>query len=168
VNVLTKRNFLAAVRSGNPADVAFYSRAFDENKQYPFEGEASTYLARAVWALRKSGMKVEEMMADMKCDYDCMAVGRYCKENKITTKALAERIGIKPGVLALIRCGSYPAGKMVDRVMDWIADTAPGSGLPPTSAPNCKSIVVPVENILDQLKNDPSVYDIQITFKVKK
>jgi len=110
MTIPSRRQYRATIAAANPADVAHYRRVMAGYEEYPYEGEASTPLRRALW-LEKIGQLEERPMTDLR---------RYLKVRGLTARQFADECNESRAVIKKLSAGCYK-GAAADRVMAYIA-----------------------------------------------
>ena len=107
----SRRLYQSTIRSAHRADLAYYRRVMDGCTEYPFAGEGSTALSRAVW-MEKNGFLEVKPMNKYK---------RYMKDRGWHAKKFAAEVGVSVNSLYKIMAGTY-RGKAERKVQEYMVD----------------------------------------------
>ena len=105
----SRRQYQATIRSAHPADLAYYRRVLADCTEYPFAGEGSTPLSRAVWMEKNGYLEVKPMNK----------YKRYMKDRGWHAKKFAAEAGVSVNSLYKIMAGTY-CGKAEWKVQEYM------------------------------------------------
>jgi len=109
----SRRQYQATIRSAHPADLAYYRRVLADCTEYPFAGEGSTALSRAVW-MEKTGQLEVKPMNKYK---------RYMKDRGWHAKKFAAEVGVSVNSLYKVMTGRGSGA--AERKVRWYMETNP-------------------------------------------
>lgn len=99
--------------------------------------------------------------------YDPQPIFDFCKKHDMTTKELAEKAGMGLSTVNAIRCRVYHGKKKINELFEFIKDYTHEGEVSP--GPICTTErVKSIGELIEELRKNPAVEYIQVTFKVKK
>ena len=141
----SRRQYQATIRAAHPADLAYYRRVLADCTEYPFAGEGSTPLSRAVWALEID--KTKPGREPMKFKYDPKVISTYLNVSCMTVARLAELCHVSAPSVYMAKqgkAGSAAAAKIINYInLHPVKErpAAPSTGAVQVSTERVKQIV---------------------------